>query len=234
MSAGATHEPHAPSSATPTRPLRIACLASGGGTTVMNLADRIQRGELPAEIVLVAATRPGVPALSKAAARGIPTAEVLPSGASGDTGASRPARADGARFDHELADRLDAALRAARPDLICLCGYLRLFRVGEWAGRVINIHPGPLPRFGGKGMYGIRVHRAVLDAGLRETACCVHLVDDEYDHGPVLASRGVPIRLDDTAASLDERVRDAERELLPETLRRIATGALTLPGARLS
>lgn len=200
----------------PPRPLRIACLVSGAGSTMLNLADRIERGVLAARIVLVAAARVGVRAIDEAASRGLPTAVVGPG--------------DGASLD----DRLDAALRAAQPDLICLCGYLRLFRVGAWAGRVINIHPGPLPRFGGRGFYGSRVHQAVLDAGLRETACCVHLVDDQYDHGPVIAQRRVPIEPGETVESLERRVREAERELLPEVIGRIASGALALPGAGLS
>lgn len=201
----------------------------------MNLADRIDRGELPAQIVLVVATKFGVTAIDKARARGLRTAVIAPSAASGGAApSSASAGAASASSAASLDDRLDEALRAARPDLICLCGYLRLLRVGEWAGRIINIHPGPLPRFGGKGMHGLRVHRAVLDAGLHETACTVHLVDDEYDHGPVLAERRVPIEPGDTAESLDLRVRDAERELFPDVIRRIAIREIVLPAARLS
>ncbi len=192
-------------------PLRLACLVSGAGSTMLNLADRIDRGELPARLVLVAAAKAGVPAIGKAAARGVPTAVITASSAG------------------SVDDALDEALRAAAPDLICLCGYLRLFRVGPWAGRVINIHPGPLPRFGGTGMYGSRVHRAVLEAGVPESACCVHLVDDQYDHGPVLAERRVRVEPGETPESLEGRVRAAERELLPEVIGRIAAGEWPLP-----
>mgnify|MGYP002078737455 CR=1 FL=1 len=125
-------------------------------------------------------------------------------------------------------DSLDRALRLANPDLICLCGYMRLFRVGPWGGRVINIHPGPLPQFGGKGMFGSRVHRAVLDAGLHETRCCVHLVDSDYDRGPVIAERRVMVLPADTPESLEARVRAAELELLPEVLLGIARGEIDL------
>lgn len=236
-------------------PLRVACMVSGRGRTVMNLVDRIDRGELPIEIVLVAATKPGVAAIDAAAQRGLPTlviaAEETPSAdvaprtkaGSGDGSAPRtntgavgagPSRT-GARgrarmpLTAAIDDALDRALVAAAPDLICLCGYLRLFRVGRWAGRVVNLHPGPLPDFGGKGMYGERVHRAVLDAGLGETRCCVHLVDDEYDHGSVIADRRVMVLPADTPESLAIRVRRAEEELLPDVLRRIASGEIELP-----
>lgn len=206
---------------------------------MLNLADRIERDRIPAQIVLVAATRPGVPGIDRARERGLPTAVI----AAEPRARSAPERAIGSgRRKARAADRvaptapagavddaLDTALRAVRPDLICLCGYLRLFRVGEWKGRVINLHPGPLPRFGGKGMYGRRVHRAVLDANLPETRCCVHVVDEIYDHGPVLAERKIPVLPADTPESLEQRVRQAERELLPDVVRRIAEGEIPLP-----
>jgi len=221
-------------------------MVSGGGRTVMNLADRIDRGELPVEIVLVAATKPGAGAIDAAAQRGLPTlviaAEVTtsvdaaPNTNSGTTGAERSRTGMRGRAltppPAAVDDALDRALGAVRPDLICLCGYLRLFRVGRWAGRVINLHPGPLPDFGGKGMYGLRVHRAVLDAGIGETRCCVHVVDDQYDHGPVIADRRVMVLPADTPESLAVRVRRAEEELLPDVLRRIAAGEIELPASR--
>lgn len=222
--AASVADPAAPSdraSADSARPdggarLRVACMVSGRGTTVMNLADRIARDHLPIEIVLVAATKAGVPAIDAAAARGLPTMVIAPDGAASST--QRGA----------IDDALDRALAEVRPDLIALCGYLRLFRVGAWAGKVINIHPGPLPDFGGKGMYGQRVHRAVLQAGLHETRCCVHLVDDVYDRGPIVSDRRVMVLPADTPESLEARVRQAEFELLPEVLVRIATGAIDL------
>jgi len=210
-------------------PLRVACLVSGAGSTVMNLADRVERGELPVEIALVAATKPGVAGIDLARQRAMPVAVIERSDGVGAPAGNDASTTTSGNHGRSLDDRLDDALLAARADLICLCGYLRLFRVGRWAGRVINIHPGPLPRFGGRGMYGLRVHRAVLDAGLAETSCCVHLVDEIYDHGQVLAERRVPIVPGDTPESLDQRVRHAERELLPEVLRRIATGEIPLP-----
>lgn len=188
-------------------------MVSGRGTTVMNLADRIERDQLPLTIVLVAASRPGVPAIDAAAKRGLPTTVIAREGAT-----------PGGAID----DAIDRALTTARPDLICLCGYLRLFRVGPWVGRVINIHPGPLPAFGGRGMYGTRVHRAVIDASLAETRICVHLVDAEYDRGPIIAEQRVMVLPADTPESLEARVRLAEYELLPQVLRRIATGEIDL------
>ncbi len=141
------------------RPLRLACLVSGGGRSVMNLQDRIERGDLPASIALVLATRPGVVAIDRARARGLAVAEIAPSP------------------KETLDDRVDAALQASGADLVVLAGYLRLFRVAAWKGRCINIHPALLPRHGGKGLWGHHVHEAVLAAGDRESGCTVHWVD---------------------------------------------------------
>jgi phosphoribosylglycinamide formyltransferase-1 len=101
--------------------------------------------------------------------------------------------------------------------------------LARYAGRILNIHPGPLPEFGGQGMYGARVHEAVLAAGRRETAIVIHLVDEEYDHGPELARRIIPIGSGETAKALEERVKAAEPGFFVETLKQIAGGALELP-----
>lgn len=113
-----------------------------------------------------------------------------------------------------------------------MSGYLR--RLGpitleRFAGRVLNIHPGPLPRFGGQGMYGRRVHEAVIAAGVSQSAAVIHVVDEEYDHGPHLATRLVPVEPGDTAEALEARVRAAEPAFFVETLRAISEGRLQLP-----
>ena len=127
---------------------------------------------------------------------------------------------------------LAAALLGAGIDLVILSGYLR--RLGPitleaYEGRILNIHPGPLPTFGGEGMYGRRVHEAVIASGVAETEICVHVVDEDYDHGPVIARRSLPVVPGETAEDLERRVTAAEPALFVETLREIAAGRLVLP-----
>ena len=184
--------------------LRIACLVSGGGRSVMNLQDRIESGRLPARIALVAATRPGVPAIDRARGRGLPAAEI----------ANEP-RAT-------LDDRLDHALQAAGAELVVLAGYLRLFRCRGWIDRCINIHPALLPRHGGHGMWGHHVHQAVLAAGDRQSGCTVHWVDDRYDHGEPILRRNCPVLPSDTPDTLAARVFAEELEALPAAILEIA------------
>jgi phosphoribosylglycinamide formyltransferase-1 len=115
-----------------------------------------------------------------------------------------------------------------------MSGYLRRLgpaMLGAYAHRILNIHPGPLPAFGGEGMYGRRVHEAVLAAGVRESGIVIHLVDEVYDHGPVVARRAVPVEPGDTAETLEARVRAAEPGFFVETLQRLARGDLELPRA---
>ena len=127
----------------------------------------------------------------------------------------RSAHADDAAFS----ETCYAAAEAAGADLICLCGWLKKLAVPDrWAGRILNIHPGLLPRFGGAGMYGMHVHRAVLAAGVPESGATVHLVDGEYDHGRILDQLRVPVQSGDTAEDLQRRVYAAEMELYPRAL----------------
>ncbi len=129
-------------------------------------------------------------------------------------------------------ERLAKVLAAHGVELIVLSGYLRRLgpkTLGRYAGRILNIHPGPLPQFGGEGMYGARVHQAVIAAGVSESAIVVHVVDEVYDHGPELARRTVPVAPGDTPASLENRVKALEPGFFVETLTRIASGELILP-----
>lgn len=185
-------------------PLRVACLVSGGGRSVINLQDRIERGLVPARVVLVASTRPGVAAIERCRARGLAVAEV------------------GREPADTLDDRLDRTLTAAGTELVVLAGYLRLFRVKAWVDRCINIHPALLPRHGGRGMWGHHVHQAVLDAGDRASGCTVHWVDDRYDHGASILQRTCPVVPEDTADTLAARVFEQELEALPEAVTRVA------------
>jgi phosphoribosylglycinamide formyltransferase-1 len=110
---------------------------------------------------------------------------------------------------------------------VALGGFLCFWRLPpQYEGRVLNIHPALLPRFGGKGFYGHRVHEAVLTAGAAESGCTVHLVDNQYDHGPIVAQSRVPVRPDDTPDTLAERVGLAERELYPRVIQQVADQGL--------
>lgn len=193
----------------PCPPLRIAVLLSGSGTSLENLIQRIADGRLPAvAITLVISSRRAVRGVEVAQAAHLPLEIVRP--------VDYP---DAAAFSAALTRTLDAAA----PDLVVMAGFLHLWRFPpRYEGRVLNIHPALLPRFGGRGMYGHHVHEAVLAAGVHESGCTVHLVDHEYDHGPIIAERRVPVQPDDTPETLAARVQSAERELYPDVLRQVA------------
>ena len=200
--------------------LRIACLISGGGRTVLNLQEAIERGEVPASIDLVVAHRADLPGVERCRAAGLEVT-ILPA-------TSRVDRS-------ELSDRVDAALDSHRIELICLAGYLRHFRVApKWSDRVINIHPSLLPHHGGHGMYGDRVHAAVLAAGDRQSGCTVHAVDDIYDHGAVILQRECPVRSEDTVDALADRVFREECLALPRAIAAIARGDVTIIDGRVT
>lgn len=198
-------------------PLRLAVLLSGGGRTLENLLARIEAEELPLRVVAVASNKPGVRGLAVAAAAGLVHRAFRLSEHDGDARARDAAMA--------------AWLRAHDPSLLVLAGYLALLHLEEFGGLpAVNIHPSLLPAHGGEGMYGDRVHRAVLEAGDGESGCTVHAVDAEYDRGAVLAQARVPVRPGDDARALADRVFAAECQLYPDTLARIARGELGLPG----
>lgn len=178
----------------PFRP-RLAVLLSGSGRSLQNLLDRIADGRLHATIAGVASDRDDAFGLQRALDHGL------------DTRCLREASA------------LWAWLLELDVDLIVLAGYLRLLPiVPEFAGRVLNIHPSLLPAHGGKGMYGDRVHAAVLAAGEVESGCTVHLCDDEYDRGRILLQARVPVHASDTPGTLAARVFAAECEAYPAAI----------------
>jgi phosphoribosylglycinamide formyltransferase-1 len=197
-------------------PLRVVFLLSGSGTTLENLLERIDDGSVPARVVAVVSDRADAAGLARARRRGIPAVAV-------------ERRRDPDAFDTAM----DAAVRPHAPDLVVMGGFLRLWRLPEdLRGRALNVHPSLLPAFGGRGLYGDRVHRAVLEAGVRVTGCTVHLVDDEYDHGPIVAQVPVEVRDDDTPETLAHRVQEAERALYPQCIRWFAEGRLQVEGRR--
>jgi phosphoribosylglycinamide formyltransferase-1 len=198
--------------------VRIGVLASHRGSGLRAILEAIEAGTLAAEIVLVISNNSDAPALAIARDLGIAAHHLSAT------------RAGGA----EAADRAIAELLGAREvDLVVLAGYLRKLgplTLTRFAGRVVNLHPSLLPRHGGPGKFGRHVHASVLASGDRTSGATVHVVDAEYDQGPVLARATVPVLPDDTIDSLTARVQAIEPGLLVDTLCRIADGTLVLPG----
>lgn len=185
---------------------RLAVLVSGGGRSLENLAQLCAAGELEAEIGLVLCNVPTAFALERAQRLGLESVVV-----------DHRQHADAASFSAAVFREIDP--RAI--DLVVLAGFLRLLILPEhWLGRVLNIHPALLPRHGGKGFYGERVHRAVLAAGERESGCTVHYVTNEYDRGEIVLQRRVPVLPGDDEHTLGARVFEEERLALPEAIRR--------------
>jgi formyltetrahydrofolate-dependent phosphoribosylglycinamide formyltransferase len=201
-----------------TQPLRLAVLLSGSGTTLQNLLDRSADGRLPARVVQVVSSRADAYGLTRAAAAGIPAATV-----------ERKACASREEFSQRIFDHC----RAAAADLVCMAGFLQLVLIpDDFAGRVLNIHPALIPAFCGKGFHGRHVHEAVLAAGVKVTGCTVHFADNEYDHGPIIVQRTVPVLDDDTPEILAARVFAAECEAYPEAIALVAAGQLRIEGRR--
>jgi phosphoribosylglycinamide formyltransferase-1 len=188
-------------------PLRVAVLVSGEGTSLENLFEKIEAGELPARIELVIASKADAGGLARARRRGVPAFAV-----------PRKQYPDA----HAFNDRLHELLAVHPVDLVALLGFLSPFEVRGYAGRVLNTHPALVPAFSGKGFYGRRVHEAVLARGCKLSGATVHLCDDEYDHGPILLQEAVPVLEDDTPDTLAARVQAAERRLVPEAIRLLA------------
>ncbi|MGH6992919.1 MAG: phosphoribosylglycinamide formyltransferase [Caulobacteraceae bacterium] len=183
------------------------------------MVSAIDKGALRAEARLAVSNKPGAPALEFARAHGIETLciRTLPN----------PAAAD---------ERLAKVLESARVEVVILSGYLRRLGprvLGAYESRILNIHPSLLPRFGGKGLYGRAVHEAVSAAGETKTGASVHIVDEIYDHGPVLAQAEVAIAAGEDPQSIEAKVRALEPELFVSTLKAIAEGRIRLPGLEL-
>jgi len=195
------------------RRLRLAVLISGSGRSLVNMHERIAAGALDAAIEIVVSSRADVAGVARARGLGLRTIV-----------ADRK-KMSGPEFD-------EAVVRAVEGvDLVCLAGFLSLWTFpDEWYGRVINIHPALLPEFGGVGMYGARVHQAVLAAGKTESGCTVHFCDNEYDRGPIILQRRVPVLGGDTPETLAARVFEQECIAYPEAIQLFAEGRVSLQG----
>jgi formyltetrahydrofolate-dependent phosphoribosylglycinamide formyltransferase len=189
--------------------LTAAVLISGSGTTLENLITRIRDGRLRGVAIrLVISSRRAVRGVEVARASGLPVEIIRPR--------DHPSAA-------HFSEAISGALDRAGVELVLMGGFLCLWQIPpRYAGRVLNIHPALLPAFGGRGMFGRRVHEAVLASGSRESGCTVHLADNEYDHGPIVAQRRVPVLPGDTPDTLAARVAAAERELYPWVVQRVA------------
>jgi phosphoribosylglycinamide formyltransferase-1 len=199
-----------------TKRLRLGVLLSGGGRTLENILEHIRAGSLSAEVAVVIASRPGIRGIEVGKAAGAATHLVRPK--------EYPTV-------EAYSDAMVRLLDEARVDLVCLAGFLSYWIIPErYAGRVINIHPALLPAFGGKGMYGHHVHEAVLERGCKVSGCTVHLVSNEYDEGPIVIQRSVPVYAEDTADDLAARVFREECIAYPEAIRLIAEGRLRVVG----
>jgi phosphoribosylglycinamide formyltransferase 1 len=202
----------------PSSPLNLAVLVSGSGTTLQNLIDQIGANKLNARIKLVIGSRDGLIGIDRAKAAGI----------SSDVVHRKPFR-DVASFSSRIFDLIDHA----EVDLVCLAGWLCLLDLPQkYYNRVINIHPSLLPSFGGMGMYGAKVHQAVIDHGCKVSGCTVHFVDSAYDSGPIILQRTCPVLDDDTAESLAHRVFEEEKIAYPQAIQLFAENRLKIEGRR--
>ena len=200
------------------RPIRVAVLISGGGTTLANLGTKISDKALDAEISLVIASRPDCGGIARAAGMGLRCDVILRK--------SFPSV-------NEFSAAIFSQCRQAKVDLVICGGFLALLTIpADFLGRIMNIHPSLIPSFSGQGFHGSHVHEAVLKRGCKVSGCTVHFVDDEYDHGPIILQHTVPVLDDDTAEKLAARVFVAECEALPEAIRMFASGNLEIEGSR--
>ena len=197
--------------------LRLGFLASHGGSGMRAVLSAISAGELNAEARILISNNRDCAAVAAAEATGLPWRHITAATEGGG----------------EAADAaISETLAGSGAELVVLSGYMRKLgpkTLHRFKGRVLNIHPALLPRHGGQGLYGRRVHEAVRAAGDAVSGASIHLVDADYDTGPVIASAEVPVHPGDSVDDIEARVRAIEPELMVQTLKRIAAGALTLP-----
>ena len=197
-------------------PLQIGFLASHGGSSMRAIVDAIQSGALPGSARIVVSNNADAPALAFAREHGVPAQHISATASGGEAAADRA---------------ICEALRAHGAEWLVLSGYLRKLgplTLKQFERRILNIHPALLPKFGGRGMFGRHIHEAVLAAGESVSGVTIHHVDDEYDHGAIIAQREVPVRPDDTVETLQQRITATEPQFFVETLQALAEGRLKL------
>ncbi|MEE8443417.1 MAG: phosphoribosylglycinamide formyltransferase [Dehalococcoidia bacterium] len=197
--------------------LRLGFLSSHGGSNVQAIVDACKLGHLKAELCVVISNNSESKVIERARQAGIPHYHL-------------------SEKTHPISGHLDKAIKDTlekhETNLVILAGYMKLLgpqTLTRFRGRILNIHPALLPKFGGKGMYGKSVHEAVLKAGEQVTGVTIHMVDEEYDHGSTISQCKVPVLDNDTVDSLMERVLEKEHEFYVQTLQRISEGVIKLP-----
>ena len=193
-------------------PTRLVVLISGGGRTMLNLQERILAGNLNAKIECVISSRADTVGVSRTTEAGL-RVEVL--------------TRKSFHSAHEFSDAVWQLIAGINPDLVCMAGFLSLLKIpDEYLGRVMNIHPSLLPKYGGQGMWGHHVHGAVLDSDDTESGCTVHFADNEYDRGPIICQRRCQVHPDDDVDSLAARVFVQECEAYPQAVEMFRRGEL--------
>jgi phosphoribosylglycinamide formyltransferase 1 len=196
--------------------VNLAVLLSGSGTTLQNLIDRIEEGSLQAKIVLVLSSREDAYGLIRAKNAKIDAYCV-----------NQKQYSTSEKFNDEIYEYLNRY----PIDLIILAGFMKKLRIEKrFINRIINVHPALIPSFCGKGFYGEKVHRAVLEYGVKITGCTVHYVDSEYDHGPIILQKAVEVLDDDNPETLAKRVQSQERIALVETIKLLSKNKLKIEG----
>ncbi len=199
-------------------PFGLAVLLSGGGTTLQNIVDRIELGELDAKVHCAISSQRDAYGMVRARNHAIPATAIV--------------RKD---FPNSAAFReaVWTEVRHYPVDLVVLAGYMCLLDVPpDFANRIINVHPALIPAFCGKGMYGHHVHEAVLEYGAKISGATVHIVDTQYDHGPIIIQESVPVLEDDTPDTLAERIQAKEREIYPRAIQWFAEGRIKVEGRK--
>lgn len=196
------------------KPFRIAVLISGGGTTLKNLIEYQNRSELDASIKLVVSSSAKAGGLRFAQDAGIPAVVIPKEGESPEESASFSAAIFQSMDDHNI-------------DLVVMGGFLKHLLIPDnYLNKTINIHPSLIPAFSGKGFYGDRVHRSVIEYGCKISGCTVHFVDNQFDHGPIIAQIPVPVETSDSASILQKRIFEAECKILPWVINQFANDSV--------
>jgi len=200
--------------------MNVAVFASGRGSNLNAIIEAIRKGVLPAHLSLVVSNNASAGALELARSHNIPAVRI---------------RQNDFSSEEAFAEELLSCLARHEVEFIALAGYMKKIPpqiIGRFRNKITNIHPALLPAFGGPGMYGMHVHEAVLRAGVKITGVTVHLVDEEYDHGPIVLQRPVEVAPYDDPVSLAARVQAVEHEVYPLVLKAFAEGRVTVKGAR--
>ena len=200
--------------------INIAVMVSGHGrgSNLQAIIDACKEGRIDGQVAVVIGTKADAPAMDRVRNAGIPAVEIRPKAFAADA---------------EYAARLLEVFAEHEADLVCLAGYMRVLPsevVSACRWRIMNIHPALIPLFCGKGMYGERVHQAALDYGVKVSGCTVHFVDEEYDTGPIILQKTVPVEEGDTAETLAARILVQEHKAYPEAIQLFAEGRLSVEG----